>query len=82
MAGELLGHLRGGTGSRNAKPKLTAREQRVLELLATGRRNTQIADDLSISLSTVKRHVSNVFAKLGVENRTQAAVQATRRGLL
>lgn len=82
VTGELLGHRRDGTGRGDAKSRLTVREQSVLELLATGRQNTQIADDLSISLSTVKRHVSNVFAKLGVENRTQAAVQATRRGLL
>jgi NarL family two-component system response regulator LiaR len=82
VTGELLVHRRDGAGRGEAKPRLTAREQSVLELLATGRQNTQIADDLSISLSTVKRHVSNVFAKLGVENRTQAAVQATRRGLL
>ena len=82
VTGELLGHLRDGTGRGAGDPGLTAREQSVLELMATGRNNTQIADDLSISLSTVKRHVSNVFAKLGVENRTQAAVEATRRGLL
>jgi DNA-binding NarL/FixJ family response regulator len=82
VAAGLLGHLRDGPASGDALPRLTAREQSVLELLATGRRNSQIAEDLSISTSTVKRHVSHVFAKLGVENRTQAAVQATRRGLL
>lgn len=82
LTGELFGHLSDGRKGSGAGPRLTAREQSVLELLAAGRPNAQIADDLSISVSTVKRHVSNVFAKLGVENRTQAAVQATRRGLL
>jgi NarL family two-component system response regulator LiaR len=82
VTGELLGHLRNHAGTGDARPMLTAREQSVLALLARGCQNTQIADDLSISVSTVKRHVSNVFAKLGVQNRTEAAVLATQRGLL
>jgi DNA-binding NarL/FixJ family response regulator len=76
----LLGPMLHGGG--NGGGALSARERSVLELLADGRRNSEISEDLSISVSTVKRHVSNVFAKLGVENRTQAAVVATRRGLL
>lgn len=82
IAWSLLGHLRAEPANNGARPKLTARERHVLELLAAGRRNTQIAEDLSISVHTVKRHVSHLFAKLEVENRTQAAVEATRRGLL
>jgi NarL family two-component system response regulator LiaR len=82
VTGGLLGHLHDSAGGEDAKPGLTAREQSVLALLVTGCPNTQIADELSISTSTVKRHVSNLFAKLGVENRTEAAVLATRRGLL
>jgi NarL family two-component system response regulator LiaR len=81
VAPDLLAHLR-APASDGAKPELTEREQGVLALLATGRHNTQIAGDLSISVHTVKRHVSNLLAKLEVENRTQAAVEATRRGLL
>jgi DNA-binding NarL/FixJ family response regulator len=78
----LLGHLRGEAVNDGAKPELTARERNVLELLVAGCRNTEIAEDLSISVYTVKRHVSHLFTKLEVENRTQAAVEATRRGLL
>lgn len=82
IATGLLGHLRAEPANDGAKPELTARERNVLELLAAGRRNTEIAEDLSISVYTVKRHVSHLFAKLEVGNRTQAAVEATRRGLL
>lgn len=82
IAAGLLKHLRAEPTSDGAKLLLTARERKVLELLAAGRRNTQIAEDLSISVHTVKRHVSHLFAKLEVENRTQAAADATRRGLL
>jgi DNA-binding NarL/FixJ family response regulator len=82
IATNLLGHLRAEPTDDGAKPELTAREREVLDLLAAGRRNTQIAEDLSISVHTVKRHVSRLFAKLEVENRTQAAAEATRRGLL
>jgi DNA-binding NarL/FixJ family response regulator len=65
-----------------AGPDFTDREREVLELLVAGRRNMQIAEDLSISVHTVKGHISRLFAKLEVGNRTQAAVEATRRGLL
>jgi LuxR family transcriptional regulator, maltose regulon positive regulatory protein len=52
---------------------LSAREREVLGLLAAGDSNQQIADTLSISLHTVKRHVVNVLAKLGCDTRGQAA---------
>lgn len=81
VVADLLGDLR-APGTDGARPELTARELSVLGLVATGRQNTQIAGDLSISVHTVKRHVSNLLTKLEVENRTQAAVEATRRGLL
>jgi len=68
--------------AQGAGPELTPRERHVLERLAAGRRNDEIAADLEISVYTVKRHVSHLLAKLGVDNRTQAAVEATRRGLL
>jgi DNA-binding NarL/FixJ family response regulator len=54
----------------------------VLRLLARGRTNQQIARDLSISASTVKRHVERIIAKLGVRDRVRAAVRATGLGLL
>lgn len=82
VATGLLRQLRAEPANDGDMPRLTARERGVLELLAAGRRNRQIAEDLSISVHTVKRHVSHLFAKLEVENRTQAAAEATRRGLL
>ena len=58
---------------------LTAREREVLALLADGRSNREIARVLSVSEKTVKTHVSAVLAKLGVADRTQAAVFAVRQ---
>jgi DNA-binding CsgD family transcriptional regulator len=60
---------------------LSLREQEVLRLLAAGRSNQQIADELVISLNTVRRHVSNVFDKTGCANRTEAAGYARDHGL-
>jgi pimeloyl-ACP methyl ester carboxylesterase/DNA-binding CsgD family transcriptional regulator len=60
---------------------LSHRELDVLRLLAAGRSNAQIADELVISQNTVIRHVSNIFAKIGVENRTEAASYAHRYNL-
>jgi DNA-binding NarL/FixJ family response regulator len=62
--------------------RLTAREQEVLALLAEGRTNAQLAEALFISERTANRHVSNIFAKLGVHNRTQAARAAVAAGLV
>ena len=61
---------------------LTAREIDVLRHLALGCSNREIAAALSIGEETVKTHVSNVFGKLQVENRAQAAVQALKRGIV
>jgi DNA-binding NarL/FixJ family response regulator len=58
---------------------LTGRERQVLTLLADGRSNREIARALSVSEKTVKTHVSSVLAKLGVADRTQAAVLAIRQ---
>ncbi len=61
---------------------LTPREIGVLRLLARGQTNQQIADDLFISLTTVKKHVQHIIKKLGVSDRTQAAILAMELGLL
>jgi two-component system, NarL family, response regulator LiaR len=61
---------------------LTERETEVLRLLARGRANKEIAADLNIGEKTVKTHVSNVLAKLGLQSRTQAALVAVRMGLV
>jgi DNA-binding CsgD family transcriptional regulator/pimeloyl-ACP methyl ester carboxylesterase len=60
---------------------LSAREREVLGLLAAGRSNQQIADELVISLNTVRRHVSNVFDKTGAANRAQATAYAKDNGI-
>ena len=61
---------------------LTAREHDVLQLIAKGYENQRIADELFISLKTVKTHVSNILAKLEVSDRTQAAVYAFQHHLV
>jgi DNA-binding NarL/FixJ family response regulator len=61
---------------------LSPREVEVLSLIAAGRDNPDIAKELFISQSTVKRHVEAILGKLGVENRVQAAVAAVRRRLV
>jgi DNA-binding NarL/FixJ family response regulator len=62
--------------------QLTDREREVLALIAQGRANKRIALELGISEKTVKNHVGHVLAKLGVTDRTQAAVLAVQEGLL
>ncbi|CAG5084224.1 LiaR [Thermobacillus xylanilyticus] len=60
---------------------LTEREMEVLKLLAQGMSNQEIADKLFIGVKTVKYHITNIFSKLGVEDRTQAAIYAHKQGL-
>lgn len=67
--------------SRHEEP-LTARENEVLALLAEGRSNREIADQLFISAKTVSVHVSNILAKLGAAGRTEAVAVARRQGML
>jgi DNA-binding NarL/FixJ family response regulator len=71
-APELPGHL---------IPTLSDRELEVLSLIAAGKENNEIAEQLVISQHTVKNHVSGILAKLELENRIQAAVYAVRNGL-
>ncbi|WP_164873226.1 response regulator transcription factor, partial [Streptomyces resistomycificus] len=61
---------------------LTAREQDVLRLLALGRSNRQIGEELFISGKTASVHVSNILAKLGAASRTEAVAVAYRQGLI
>lgn len=67
----------------DARPAdLTPREREVLVEVARGRSNREIARELSVSEKTVKTHVSAILAKLGVQDRTQAALHAVRTGLV
>lgn len=61
--------------------QLTEREQEVLQFLKQGKSNADIASELSVAVSTVKKHVSNILEKLNVESRTAVITSAARRGL-
>jgi LuxR family maltose regulon positive regulatory protein len=61
---------------------LSEREREVLALIHVGLSNQQIADKLIIAQSTVKKHVNNIFGKLGTQSRTQALARARELGLL
>jgi DNA-binding NarL/FixJ family response regulator len=77
----VIEHFASGDGSaRAAFPQLTDREREVLELIASGRGNATIAHDLTLSLKTVRNHVSNIFTKLQVADRAAAIVKARDAG--
>jgi DNA-binding NarL/FixJ family response regulator len=63
------------------KQSLTLRESEVLRRLSLGTTNRKIADELGISYETVKEHVQHILRKIGVNDRTQAAVWAVRKKL-
>ncbi|MEU7906496.1 response regulator transcription factor [Actinoplanes sp. NPDC049118] len=68
--------------TRRAGAHLTGREHEVLAAIARGRANREIARELGLSEKTVKTHVSAILAKLGVQDRTQAALHAVRAGIV
>jgi DNA-binding NarL/FixJ family response regulator len=81
--------LPGGVSSESRVPlreaqeaKFTDRERQALCLLAMGKTNRQIAQEMLVSVSTAKAYVGRVIEKLGVSDRTQAAVRAVELGLL
>lgn len=84
IAKHLIRHVRrpAPDGQRLPDSELTARELEVLELLAVGMDNPEIARTLHLSQHTVKNHVSSILVKLQVENRIQAAVRAVQRGIV
>jgi DNA-binding NarL/FixJ family response regulator len=88
VAPEVLRRLRAAAPAHAANSasgeaaELSERELEVLRLIVDGRDNAAIAAELFISPNTVKSHVASIFAKLGVESRLQASVQALRRGLV
>jgi DNA-binding NarL/FixJ family response regulator len=68
--------------ARAKQPALTLRELQVLELLATGKRNKEIAADLGISSDTARAHIKSIFVKFNVHDRTAALAEALRRGII
>jgi DNA-binding CsgD family transcriptional regulator len=71
-----------GRGRNQLPGGLTEREAEVLRLVAAGKTNKQIAEDLCLSANTVGRHISNVFTKLGVNSRAAATSFAHRHGIV
>jgi two-component system, NarL family, response regulator LiaR len=81
VASKLMNRFRGPKPQAAPHEELTEREMEVLRLIASGKSNQEVADELFIGIKTVKFHVTNVLAKLGVEDRTQAAIYAFKHGL-
>ena len=84
VAGKLFTHVAGTTVVHDSTiaESLSSREREILRLLANGQSNTDIAAQLFLSEGTVRNYVSGIFSKLGVTDRTQAAVIALRHGLV
>ncbi|KDN24003.1 response regulator transcription factor [Amycolatopsis rifamycinica] len=82
VSGRVVSALSGRGGEKDRLPDgLTAREAEVLGLIATGLSNGEIAAELVIAEATVKTHINNTFAKIGVRNRIEALRYAVRHGL-
>jgi NarL family two-component system response regulator LiaR len=79
IAGSVLQEI---VSSVKIRDDLTEREMEVLRLLAHGRTNREIAEELVVGAETVKTHVGNILAKLHLAHRTQAAIHALKRGLI
>lgn len=78
---KMVTRMRNGANNTELHEQLTEREMEVLLLVAQGKTNQEIADELFIALKTVKTHVSNILSKLEVQDRTQAVVYAFQHGL-
>jgi DNA-binding NarL/FixJ family response regulator len=77
-AGRVMARLRGQPNERDPLAALSAQERQILELIGQGLTNRQIGERIFLAEKTVKNYVSSVFAKLGMERRTQAAAYAVR----
>ncbi len=80
----ILSHISEGSPKRGQHmlDVLTAKELEIVRYLATGMSNKEIADKLAYSEKTVKNYLSNVFQKLNIRDRTQAAILALREGIV
>jgi DNA-binding NarL/FixJ family response regulator len=82
IAHRVVAHFASGAGSTAAAfPSLTEREREVLEMVAAGKGNATIAHQLMINLKTVRNHISNIFTKLQVSDRSAAIIKARDAGL-
>lgn len=81
VASKIMNRFRQPKPDKAPHHELTDREMEVLRLIAKGKSNQDVADELYIGIKTVKFHVTNILAKLGVEDRTQAAIYAFKHGL-
>jgi two-component system NarL family response regulator len=68
--------------ARMGRPEITPREIEVLQLIVKGKSNKEIGTDLGITEDTVKGHLKSVYTKLGVNDRTQAAMSALQHGIM
>jgi DNA-binding NarL/FixJ family response regulator len=78
ITGRVLERLRSPSEEDERLARLTPQERRILHLIADGRTNRQIANEMHLAEKTIKNYVSNLLTKLGMERRTEAAVFATR----
>jgi NarL family two-component system response regulator LiaR len=81
VASKIINRFRQPKPAAAAHEQLTERELEVLRAITRGKSNQEIADELYIGIKTVKFHVTNILAKLGVEDRTEAAIYAFKHGL-
>lgn len=82
VAGRVLAMLTGEVSNREYYDGLTARELEVLRMMASGMANKQIAYQLHISEKTVRNHISHIYEKLSIYDRSQAVLYAVRKGLI
>jgi DNA-binding NarL/FixJ family response regulator len=81
IAERMLGMLDAGR-TKSSFNGLTAREIQILKLIASGLANKQVAYQLKISEKTVRNHISNIYNRLGIDDRSQAVLYAVRKGLI
>ena len=79
LTARVMERLRNGSAEDPKLASLSAQERRILELLAEGKTNRQIAAEMFLAEKTVKNYVSNLLAKMGMSRRTEAAVYAARQ---
>jgi DNA-binding NarL/FixJ family response regulator len=81
IARKLMMDIQNDEAIRPGDNSLTEREVEILQHMALGQTNQEIADELFLSERTVRTHVTNILAKLGLSNRTQAVIHALKQGI-